>query len=188
MPFSPLDPSSFHDPTFRVMAAQANNLARIVEGLEVNGASLEGRHTLIGPAPAIIKLHDTPTRLFENQRFLEHDRMFTLAPLLDGPTDRSMGRKGRQIAYIVMGVVQLTRAEQQQDVEEKGADNLLARKADALSWDFRCIFNDNIHLTSDQCPNGLVDDSDFSIEWSQQVTYPRAVFIATVTADLYEFM
>lgn len=176
------DVSSFHTGLYRAIASQANNIARITEGGE-----LEDGTAFVGITPDAIKLNDTPERIKGRPTFEEGRLIITVGPLSDADNGgRIVHRDDRLISYLVMAMIALNRREQDEDEAAGGVGAVLAHRCDAFAQDFKSVFRDNDHLAFEGCPSGVVDTQSFAMGWDSEVQYPRAMALIRVTGQLYE--
>lgn len=178
------------EPMFRILTAQAKNLARMGSGVIMPGTTGQGENiTLWGPAPDVIRLYDRPLRFIEGNALDNWERIITLAPVVDSPAGRVTGRNDRNFRYQIHFFVRLLDSEQAADrsavlTGNRDASNPLAVKAHRLIYDFHHTFFDNIHLTGDDlCPTGLVDDADYTMAWDAGTEYPNTLFVADVSGS-----
>lgn len=175
------------EPMFRILRAQQANIARIATDLEVDGTDAEGNQvSLWGPRPDVIRLYDTPLRMFEDSALEQWERLITLNPVLDSDAGRVVGRSDRDVRYQVQFMVRLTEIEIARDRSATSVngvrDSPLAVKAHKLVYDFHHVFFDNHHLITDDCAQGLVDDARYDMRWDPGMDWPYALFVADVAA------
>lgn len=181
-------PEQLEEPVYRILLAQQANIARITEGLVLEGTSGDGREIeLWGPAPNLIRLYDKPIRFIERPVLENWERIITLAPVNDNDAGRFASRDDRSVTYQVNFLVRLTDSEQREDREALTQTptapisvGLLAPKAHRLLYDWHHVFFDNHHLITSDCPQGLVDDASYGVEWEPTVEYPYSLFTAVV--------
>ena len=180
-------PVQLLEPVYRILRAQQANIARITTDIEVDGTT--GRETVLlwGPAPNVVRLYDTPLRFYQDAAIEAWERIITLNPVFDEDAGRIIGRNDRTVSYQVQFLVRLTEAEMAADrgTSTAGvlADAPLAEKAHKLIYDWHHVFHDDLHLETDDCPQGLVDDATYRMRWDPGVEWPFALFVAEVTAS-----
>lgn len=176
------DDSTWHDRLHQIMAAQAANIARIRTGLV-----LESGATMVGPRPDLVRLHDQPVRIKQDfDEFRQAKLIYTIGPLTDDPEDRVMGVDGRRMIYMIVGLVSLSEDEQRQEQAERGTGHLLARRADEAIHDLKRVLRDNLHLKTDACRTGYVDDLAVAVRWDPEVQWPRIMFLVECTSRTME--
>lgn len=181
------------EPLLRILKAQQANIARIDTDVLMPGTTGEGENIrLWGPQPDIIRLYDTPLRMFHAGAFQKSwQRVITIGPLTDENIGRVVGRVDRSFRYAIQFLVRLTEKEQQDDRDAiikpsysqppgVEAENPLAEKAHRLVYDFAHVFWDRLNLPVSGCPQGLVDDATYRLTWEPGVEYPMALFVAEV--------
>lgn len=172
------------------MRAQAENLARIDTGLEVERPDGEGNLIeLHGPQLDIIRLYDRPIRFIEDDVLADWHRIATIEPLAVGSDARVFGRADANFAYKVSFLVRLDEVEQAKDLESFMVDrrehvNPLAERVHKLLSDFHHVFHDRLELQTEDCPSGIVDHQTCSTTFDQSVVYPYALFVATVAGKV----
>lgn len=175
------------EPMYRILRAQAANIARIETDLILPGTDGQGNQIMLwGPRPDVIRLYDTPFRLFEDAALQNWERLVTLMPLLDEPIARITSRADRVFRYQVQFLVRLKDSEMTADRGQVSIDgmrttNVLAQKAHKLIYDWHHVFHDNLLLPDDDCAQGLVDDAGYIMSWEPGVEYPAALFTAEIT-------
>lgn len=177
------------EPIFDILDAQAANLARITTGLTLDGTNpAGGQVTLWGPRCDLIRLYDTPIRLINDKALENWERMVVLRPLTNDEAARVTSRNDRDVQYRIDVAVRLLESEIKQDrlnvldVDRRWTTNPLAIKAHKLLYDIHHIFHDNLLLTTDACPNGLVDHQSYAVRWVVDYDYPFSVFSLIATA------
>lgn len=174
------------EPLYQIMRAQARNIQRIATGLLLNGTTAAGGPLVLhGPRPNVIRLYDKPMRMIEGGAKENWERIVTITPVADSSGARFAARNDRTFAYMVMFLLRLTEAEKAADHDDVLSDGLvtvnrLARKCHRTIYDWHLIFHDALHLLTDDCPQGLVDDASYSLRWDVSVDYPQAMFVAEV--------
>lgn len=180
-------PTRLDEPMYRVLKAQALNIARIDDQVVIPGTDGHGNQVqLHGPRPNVIRLYDTPLRLYEDAALMNWERIVTLMPLTDDTGSRLATRTDRTLRYQVQFLVRLLDSEIAADrvqASPKGLrDNTLALKAHRLIYDWHHVFHDNMLLPDEDCEQGLVDDASYSLSWEPGVEYPGTLFSAEITA------
>lgn len=171
---------------YQILVAQQANIARIKADLILEGTTGNGDQILLnGPRPDLIRLHDQPLRFAQDSAIENWERLITLTPTHVRPAARITSRTDRDFGYQVQILVRLTDREQFSDREQlvqggKRQENPLSEKLHRLLQDFHHVFFDDQHLVTDECPQGLVDDADYSIAFEPGVEYPMAL----VTLDV----
>lgn len=173
------DVESWNDPLYRVIAAQVLNLQRIEEGEVI------GDHTIIGPAPSVIRLNDDPLRLQAKKKYEDATHILTLGPLNNAGDARITSRDDRIVEYLIVALIQLTRAEQVVEEEEEGEGSQLARRVDSFLHDFRAVFNDNDHLGYPGCRAGLLDHHTYNVTFDPEMQWPRAMAVIRCTGQMH---
>jgi hypothetical protein len=175
------------EPMLRILEAQQANIARIETDLVVPGTTGDGSQIrLWGPRPDVIRLYDTPLAFVQAGVLQNWDAIISLMPLQDSSREQIINRNDRGFRYMVQFLVRLQDSEIGTDraqavVDGVKADNPLAAKAHRLVYDWHHVFHDNIHLETDECPQGLVDHAEYDMTWEPGVEYPMALFTAEVT-------
>lgn len=178
------------EPFYRILLAQQANLARIQTGVVLEGTTGEGEQIeLWGPKPDIIRLHDAPLRFAQDTVLENWERIITLGPLRNAPDARIVSRSDRFIGYQIQLLTRLTEAEivaDRSQVVQAGTRpmNPLSEKLHKLVYDFHHVFFDHHHLPTEACPNGLVDDQDYTLSFEPGIEYPLALVVIEVTAKV----
>jgi len=177
------------EPMYLILKAQQANIARIASDLVLPGTDGQGNNIkLWGPQPTVIRLYDTPTR-FVNATAMENwERIITLSPIEDTVAARVFQRNDRTFQYVVQFLTRLLDSEIDADRAEAVTDgvkasNPLAVKAHRLVYDWHHVFHDDLLLETAGCPQGLIDDAGYTLQWDPGVEYPYALFIATVVGQ-----
>lgn len=177
----------------RILLAQADNLGRIVSERFVEGGSgspaMPSRQ-LYGPTPDLIRLYDEPLRLVESAQLTGWERVVTISPVSVDPDARFVNRVDRKVVYVVAALIALTEKEKLADAQQivdrskaKRPDNPVSEKLARFLADFRSVFFENMLLSTADCPNGLVDNGDYSTRYHLDVPYPFAAATMTVRAQ-----
>lgn len=175
------------EPMYLILKAQAANIARIQTDLVLPGTTGTGDQVkLWGPTPELVRLYDTPVRFVQADVLENWERIVTLAPIADVPTERFAARTDRSFQYMIHFLIRLLDSEIDADTQEVVTDGLkatnpLALKAHRFIFDFHHVFFDDQHLETVECTQGLVDDADYELRWDSNIEYPMALFTARVT-------
>lgn len=179
-------PEQLNDPLYQIMVAQGNNIARIAEGLILEGTDGQGtQRELWGPRPDIIRLYDSPLRMNEDAALDAWQRIVTINPVNARGIARIVNRNDRSFMYQVQFLVRLTEREISADRTAKQGlqlDAPLAVKAHKLLHDWHNVFFDDLHLETADCPQGLVDDAEYEVAWEPgAIQWPNVLFSVLVS-------
>lgn len=176
------------DPVYRILVAQARNIERIATGLILPGTNGLGQpNELWGPSLDLIRLYSAPWDKIPESRLANWERTALLTATRDTGDARITQRNDRVVIYRVDFAVRLTLPEEQADeraVLTGAFDRIqpLAEKIHKLRQDWHLVFFDNHELITDDCPQGLCDDAEYTWELAD-VAYPVATMSATVTCQ-----
>lgn len=178
-------PEQLEEPIYRILKAQQANIARIKAGLVLDGTDGAGNQiALWGPRPDLVRLWDHPLRFVETAKLKDWERIITLAPIRDSSGGRFAMREDRIIRYQIHFLVRLTEREQGADADSATigveTESILAQKVHRLKYDFHHVFWDRWSLIDEDCPQGLLDHTGYTMDWAPEQQYPFAMMTAAV--------
>jgi hypothetical protein len=183
-------PPTLTDPDYLVMEAQQANIARIDSGVVLLGTDGNGDQIeLFGPTPDLILMWDEPIRLIEDSVLQGWERIITIRPSTNNIVGANTARTDRVFLYTVFFLVRLNQQEISADRAKVVTDgvrarNSLAQKVHKLKQDFHHVFYDNLNLITDDCPSGVVNHAQYNLRYSQDLSYPQALFMADISCEI----